>query len=197
MISPPPLSPTGQGVSSRDNFLTLYDIMSGAMKRYLIPILAIAICSPIALYALGNKALVISVIDGDTLKVRYKGKNQSVRLIGIDAPESSKNRKAFKDSARSSKDINVIISQGKMAKTYVQTLVKKGDTVRIVFDIEKRDRYHRLLGYVYLSDGRMLNDVIIRNGYASLLTIPPNVRYKSKFLKSYMYAREHRLGLWK
>ena len=167
------------------------------MKRYLISILAIAICSPIALYALEDKALVISVIDGDTLKVRYKGKNQSVRLIGIDAPESSKNSKAFKDSARSSRDINVIISQGKMAKKYVQALVKKGDTVRIVFDIEKRDRYHRLLGYVYLSDGRMLNDVIIRNGYASPLTIPPNVRYRSKFLKSYKYAREHRLGLWK
>jgi micrococcal nuclease len=167
------------------------------MKRYLIPVLVLAIVCPSAVQARGSTAKVLYVTDGDTLKVMYKGKKQSIRLIGIDAPESRKNSKAFRDSARGSRDINAIISQGRTAKKYVKSLVKKGDTVRIVFDIEKKDRYRRLLGYVYLSDGRMLNDVIIRNGYAGPLTIPPNVRYRSRFLKSYKYARNHRLGLWK
>lgn len=167
------------------------------MKHILLTILVIAICSPATLYALGNRAVVISVTDGDTLKVMYQGKKQSVRLIGIDAPESRRNSKALKDSARNSRDIETIVSQGKIAKKYVKTMVKKDNSVRIAFDIEKRDRYHRLLAYVYLADGRMLNDVIIRNGYASPLTIPPNVKYRTRFLRSYQYARKHRLGLWK
>ncbi len=167
------------------------------MKHILLTILVIAICSPATLYALGNRAVVINVTDGDTLKVMYQGKKQSVRLIGIDAPESRRNSKALKDSARSRRDIETIVSQGKIAKKYVKTLVKKGNSVRIAFDIEKRDRYRRLLAYVYLSDGRMINDVIIRNGYASPLTIPPNVKYRKRFLRSYQYARKHQLGLWK
>ena len=167
------------------------------MKRYLIAVIALAICYPISLNALGSKATVLYVIDGDTIKVMYEGKKESIRLIGIDAPESKKNKKAFKDSARSSRDINAIVGQGKLAKKYVKGLVKKGDEVRIDFDVEKRDRYHRLLGYVYLPDGRMLNDLVIRNGYASPMTIAPNVRYRGRFSKSFKYAREHRLGLWK
>ena len=167
------------------------------MKRYLIFILILAIVCPSAVYALRHNAKILYIIDGDTLKIMYDGKKQSIRLIGIDAPESRRNSKALKDSARSSRDIETIVSQGKIAKKYVKTLVKKGDSVRIAFDIEKRDRYRRLLAYVYLADGKMLNDVIIRNGYASPLTIPPNVRYRKKFLRSYHYARENRLGLWK
>lgn len=166
------------------------------MKRYLIFVLIFAIICPSAVQARRATAKVLYVIDGDTLKIIYDGKKQSIRLIGIDTPESKKNKKAFKDSARSSRDINAIVSQGKLAKKYVKGLVKKGDRVRIEFDIEKKDRYRRLLGYVYLADGRMLNDIIIRNGYASPLTIPPNVKYRKKFLRSYHYARKHGLGLW-
>lgn len=167
------------------------------MKRYLFPLLIMTISFPSAVHARRDTAKVLYVIDGDTLKVMHNGKKQSVRLIGIDAPESRRNRKALKDSARSSNDINAIIVQGKLAKRYVRGLVKKGDIVNIRFDIEKRDRYRRLLGYVYLADGRMLNDLIIRNGYASPMTIPPNVKYQRKFLQSYRYARKHGLGLWK
>lgn len=167
------------------------------MRRLLIPILVLAIVYPATLYALKHNAKILYVIDGDTLKIMYGGKRQSIRLIGIDAPESKKNSKAFKDSWRSSRDINAIVLQGKIARKYVKDLVKKGDRIKIEFDVEKRDRYRRLLGYVYLPDGRMLNDIIIRNGYANPLTIPPNVKYRKKFLRSYRYARKHQLGLWK
>ena len=167
------------------------------MNKRIILFLIIIIACPICISAGRNKAKVLNVIDGDTLKVSYHGRKESIRLIGIDAPESWKNRKAYKDSKRSSKDINAITSQGRLAKNYVKSLVKKGAIVTIQFDIEKRDRYRRLLGYVYLPDGRMLNDLIIRNGYASPLTIPPNIKYKNRFLRSYRYARNHGLGLWK
>ncbi len=167
------------------------------MNRYIIPVLVMLAFFPAAGRADGDTATVLYVIDGDTIKVMYGGRRESVRLIGIDAPESRKNGKALKDSARSGNDVAAIVSQGKEAKKYVRGLVGKGDTVRIEFDAEKRDRYRRLLGYVYLADGRMLNDLVIRNGYAAPLTIPPNVKHRSRFSESYKYAREHGLGLWR
>jgi len=62
--------------------------------------------------------------------------------------------------------------------------------------VEKHDRYDRLLAYVYLKDGTFVNAKIVEEGYASLMTIPPNVRYADLFLKLYQEAREKRRGLW-
>jgi len=78
-----------------------------------------------------------------------------------------------------------------------KSLVKKGDKVKIEFDVQKRDKYGRLLGYVYLPGGRMLNEEIVKAGYVSLLTYPPNVKYQERFLKAYREARENKRGLWK
>lgn len=144
-----------------------------------------------------GSAKVIRLVDGDTLKVNYKGKEESVRLIGIDAPESTPNKKAKNDAQRSGEDLKTITAMGKEATNYVKTLVKPGDTVRIEFDVQKRDKYGRLLGYVYLSDGRILNEEIVKAGYANLMTVPPNVKYQERFLKGYREARENRKGLWR
>ncbi|MFN3265126.1 MAG: thermonuclease family protein, partial [Aquificaceae bacterium] len=54
----------------------------------------------------------------------------------------------------------------------------------------------RLLAYVWLSDGRMLNEVLVKEGYAMVYTIPPNVKYQERFLQAQRYARENRKGLW-
>jgi micrococcal nuclease len=59
---------------------------------------------------------------------------------------------------------------------------------RIELDVEKRDKYGRLLAYVYLSDGKMLNEDIVKAAYANLMTIPPNVKYQERFLKAYRDA---------
>ena len=142
-------------------------------------------------------AKIISVIDGDTLKVNYKGKEESVRLIGIDAPESRINKKAKNDTQRSGEDLKTIIVMGKEATRYVKTLVKPGDMVKMEFDVQKRDKYGRLLAYIYLPNGTMLNEEIVKGGYANLMTVPPNVRYQKKFLRAYREAREKRRGLWR
>ena len=136
------------------------------------------------------------VVDGDTVYLESGNKIVKVRLIGIDAPESSGNSKAQRDSNRTGDDIEVIVSQGKRAKDFVRSVLRKGDTVTLEYDVERFDRYGRTLAYVYLADGRMLNEMIIGSGYASPMTIPPNVKYKEKFLKAYREAREKRLGLW-
>lgn len=65
------------------------------------------------------------------------------------------------------------------------------------FDVQKHDRYQRTLAYIWLEDGTLLNDYIVRNGYAVVSTFPPNVKYQQRFLKSERYARERKLGMWK
>ena len=139
---------------------------------------------------------VTRVVDGDTLKVRYWGKEESIRLIGIDTPESRINKKAKRDAKRSGQDIKTITSMGKRATEYVERLVKTGDLITIEFDAQERDRYGRLLGYVYLSNGKMLNEEIVKAGYATVMTIPPNVKYQDRFLEAYQEARERKRGLW-
>jgi micrococcal nuclease len=118
-------------------------------------------------------------------------------LIGIDTPESRKNKKAYKDSGRSGEDIEKIIAMGKEATEYAKGLIKSGDIIKIEFDVQKRDQYKRLLAYVYLNDGRMLNEEIIRAGYASPLTYVPNVKYQERFMKAYKEAREKGRGLFR
>ncbi len=140
---------------------------------------------------------VVRIVDGDTLKVRYWGKDESIRLIGIDTPESRANKKAKKDAKRSGQDIKTITSMGKRATEYVKSLVKPGDLITIEFDAQQRDRYGRLLGYVYLSNGKMLNEEIVKAGYANVMTIPPNVRYQDRVLRAYREARESKRGLWR
>jgi micrococcal nuclease len=85
---------------------------------------------------------------------------------------------------------------GKRATEYVKSLVEPGDLITIEFDAQERDRYGRLLCYVYLSNGKMLNEEIVKAGYANVMTVPPNVRYKDMFLRAYKEARESKRGLW-
>ena len=137
--------------------------------------------------------VVTKVIDGDTFEI---ASGEHVRLIGIDTPESRVNPKARRDSDRTGEDILTIVSRGKEATNFTKQLVE-GKSVRLEFDVGKRDKYDRLLAYVYLEDGTFVNEVIIREGYASPLTIPPNVKYADKFLKLYDEARRLERGLWR
>jgi micrococcal nuclease len=86
---------------------------------------------------------------------------------------------------------------GKRAAEFTRNLVE-GKRVRLEFDVERHDKYGRILAYVYLvDDGTFVNAKIIEEGYASLMTYPPNVKYADEFVKLYRQARENNLGLWK
>ncbi len=141
------------------------------------------------------EATVDHVIDGDTIVVIFNGQKEHVRLIGIDTPESRMNKRVEKQ--RELGDAEKVIELGQKAKEFTKSLVKPGDKVYLEFDVQQRDKYGRLLAYVYLKDGRMLNKEIICNGYAMLLTVPPNVKYQEEFKKCYQEAREKGSGLWK
>jgi micrococcal nuclease len=140
-----------------------------------------------------NDILVTRVIDGDTLKLED---GQRVRLIGIDTPEMHESSKLYKDSQRTNQDIRTIQEMGRKAYLFTKNLVG-GKRVRLEFDLEKHDKYERLLAYVFLKDGTFVNAQILKEGYASLMTYPPNVKYVDEFKKLYQQARENNRGLWR
>ncbi len=166
------------------------------MRRLLFLFAVLSLFAPVETQA-QEIATVVRVIDGDTLKISYGDQEESIRLIGIDTPESRANKKARRDAVRTGDDIQLIISQGREATNYVKGVVESGDSIEIEFDVQTRDKYGRLLGYVYLSDGKMLNEEIVRAGYASLMTYPPNVKYQERFLGAYKEAKNNNRGLWR
>ena len=140
----------------------------------------------------GGFFYVSKAIDGDTLRL---SNGEHVRLIGIDTPESRYNSKLARDSQRSRKDMDTILNMGKQASIFTRRLVE-GKRVKLVFDVQKHDKYGRLLAYVYLEDGTFLNARIIEEGYAQVMTIAPNIRYAQTFLKLEREARQNGNGLW-
>ena len=104
-----------------------------------------------------------------------------MRLIGIDTPESVKPGTPVECFARE-------------ASAYLERLVE-GKRVRLVRDAEERDRYGRLLAYVY-RDSLFVNAGMVRRGYATVATFPPNVRHVDEFLRLQREARRNARGLW-
>ena len=136
--------------------------------------------------------LVTRAVDGDTLVLENK---ERVRLIGIDTPEMHESNKLLRDAQRSGQDVKTIQALGRRAYEFTKGLVE-GKLVSLEFDVEKHDKYGRLLAYVYLKDGTFVNAEIVKQGFASLMTIPPNVKYADLFKELYKEARETRCGLW-
>ncbi|HEX8051430.1 MAG TPA: thermonuclease family protein [Thermoleophilaceae bacterium] len=123
-------------------------------------------------------ARVERVVDGDTIRLRGVG---PVRLIGVDTPETYGGRdECF----------------GPEATRYVEGLLPRGARVRYVVGEDSRDRYGRLLAYLYLRDGASLNHALVAAGYARTLTIPPNDRYAPTFERAEEGARRARHGMW-
>jgi micrococcal nuclease len=134
----------------------------------------------------GGKAsgVVTRVVDGDTVHVSIHGDDEAVRYIGVDTPETVKPR-------------TPVQCFGKAASAYNHRLIE-GEEVRLRYDRERRDRYGRLLAYVYRArDGLFVNAALVRGGYATTLTIPPNTEHASQFASLERRARDDRRGLWR
>jgi micrococcal nuclease len=139
---------------------------------------------------------IISWTDGDTVRVRIGGASTPVRLIGIDAPEARASERASRQAAEMSRDMATVVTLGRRARAAAERLAPAGTRVRLEQDVRTHDRFGRLLAYVWLADGRMVNEELVRRGFAMVLTIPPNVRYADRFVRAQREAREHRRGLW-
>ena len=131
----------------------------------------------------GN-ATVVKVTDGDTISVMVNGATEKVRLIGIDTPETKK-------------PDTPVQCFGPEASAYTASLLPIGTEVRLERDVEARDKYGRLLAYVYVAaDRTFVNLQIVRQGYARLLTIPPNVAHSEEFVVAARAAEADDIGLW-
>lgn len=126
--------------------------------------------------------LVTRVVDGDTAHVEFDGEDATIRLIGIDTPES----------VAPGQPVECF---GPQAADYTTERLE-GVRVRLEFDVEREDPFGRTLAYVWIGD-ELFNETLVRRGYALVTTFPPNVRYVERFAAAQRDARERDRGLWR
>jgi len=131
--------------------------------------------------AASARVQVTRVVDGDTIEVRLDGEIEDVRYIGVDTPETVKPG-------------SPVDCFGPQASHFNHRLVE-GRRVRLVFGVERRDVYGRLLSYVYLGP-RFVNAELLRRGLARTLTIAPNDRFSERFKRLEIAAGRAGRGLW-
>ncbi|MBI3638041.1 MAG: thermonuclease family protein [Candidatus Rokubacteria bacterium] len=127
------------------------------------------------------EGVVVRVVDGDTIHVRVGDRIEKVRYIGVNAPELHHPTKGEEPGGREAAAVNRGLIEDKH--------------VRLELDVSARDRYGRLLAYVWVGD-MMVNAELVRRGYAQVMTVPPNVRHQALFVKLQREAREAGRGLW-
>jgi micrococcal nuclease len=123
-----------------------------------------------------RQATVTRVVDGDTVVLSSLGRS---RLIGIDTPEVYGDAECY----------------GTEASAFAKRLLT-GRRVRYAAGVEPRDRYGRALVYLWLGDGRLVNELLVANGFARTLEIAPNVRYAARLRLRASEARRSGRGLW-
>lgn len=101
---------------------------------------------------------VTRVVDGDTFHCSSGGEDLTIRLTGVDTPE-------------------LPTPEGEAAKRHVERILPAGKAVELELDVQELDYYHRTLAYVWMPDGKMLNEELVRDGVAAIMTVPPNVKY--------------------
>ena len=143
-----------------------------------------AVADPDPAAPVGPNALVVRVIDGDTVLVSIGGAEESARLIGIDTPETKR-------------PDTPVECFGPEASDRLHALLPPGTPVRLELDQEPRDRYGRLLVYLHRgTDDAFVNEVMAREGLADALSIAPNTAFESRFAAEVETARTNRIGLW-
>ena len=129
----------------------------------------------------GVRARVTRVVDGDTLEARVDDAVLDIRLIGIDAPES----------VHPTAPVECF---GREAAAYTERRLG-GSTILLEWDIERLDRYGRTLAYAWVGR-RLFNEDIVRDGYATVSTFPPNVAHVERLVEAERKARRDATGLW-
>ena len=126
---------------------------------------------------------VVRVVDGDTAVININGEEKRCRFIGIDTPES-----VHPDAQRN-------IEEGKAASDYTKEMLS-GQQVYLEYDLAPLDQYGSELVYLYLPDGQMIQEILLKNGLAVTMTIQPNSKHASYFAAIQSEAREACAGFW-
>jgi micrococcal nuclease len=163
-----PLSTTNSGVDAQTGAVVVEAIRKGPLQA---------------------NGTVTHLVDGDTVDVAFKTGNgtsttERIRMIGIDTPETKR-------------PDTPIECFGREASSALAALIPVGTAVFIERDVEERDRYGRLLGYVFrANDGLFVNHEMVRAGMATAYTFPPNIAYVDVFIAAGDASRSTAAGLW-
>ena len=130
----------------------------------------------------GIQASVSRVVDGDTIIVALDGDEYVVRYIGMDAPETVRPDWPVEPFGPEASELNRRLVEGK--------------TVWLERDVSDTDQFGRLLRYVWLEDGRLVNAVLVEEGYARAVTIPPDLKHDDDIVRLQREARADERGLW-
>ena len=131
------------------------------------------------------RAKVVRIVDGDTIVVKVGGRDEHLRYIGMDTPETVKPGSPVEWMGPEASRANGALVDGR--------------TVVLEKDVSERDQYGRLLRYVWVVDGdrwTMVNLELVRRGFAQVETVPPDVRYADRFVEAERAARAAGVGLW-
>jgi micrococcal nuclease len=137
--------------------------------------------SPNATAAVPHTAMVTRVVDGDTAHVRYRGADVTIRFIGVDTPET--------------------VAPGQPVECYgpeasaFTTKELTAKPVHLEFDVDRIDPYGRTLAYIWVHN-RLFNETLVRDGYATVATYPPDTKYVQRFAAAQHDARDGNRGLW-
>ena len=142
-------------------------------------LLIVALLLPGAPSAAAPLVKVKRVIDGDTILLQN---GEKVRYIGVNAPEVDHSPKGAEPLGQEAKEVNRRLVEGKR--------------VKLEFDAERRDKYGRLLAYVFLEDGTFINGWLVQRGLAKAVFYSPNLKYQDLLKKLEQEAREKQLGVW-
>jgi micrococcal nuclease len=140
----------------------------------LVPLFCLVISAELATAQVRTTCTVERITDGDTIRCG----GESVRLLMIDAPEEGQG------------------PFGGAAREFLAAMLPIGTEAQLVLDVEQRDQYGRLLAYVYRPDGRMVNTMMVRQGFAVPFVVPPNVRHVEAIRAAADSARSNGIGLW-
>ena len=130
----------------------------------------------------GLPATVSRVVDGDTIVVALDGEAFVVRYLGIDAPETVRPEWPVEPFGPEASALNKQLVEGK--------------TVWLESDVSETDRFGRLLRYVWLEDGRLVNALLVGEGYARAVALPPDLKHADKIMRLQGEARADERGLW-
>jgi micrococcal nuclease len=146
--------------------------------------LLLSSCSNDSLATSPNWATMKRVVDGDTIDIAIGGNTERVRLIGINTPETKHPTKGME-------------CFGPEASAYTEQLLPKGTKLRVERDVEARDKYGRLLLYVYIENSNVfVNLDLVLQGYARPLVFEPNTAHKADFAQAATQAELRNVGLW-
>ena len=136
---------------------------------------------------------IVQVLDGDTVRL---DNGKTVRLLGVDTPESSENRKLREDVYKTGNTVREsdLIELGKLATVFAKSLAE-GRRCWLEHEKQPTDNYGRLLAYIHLEDGRILNEELLAQGYAKAYLNQP-FRYKKRYILLQIQASAGGRGLW-